>query len=57
MQIHFIFDSKNPLGRGGHRWEDNIKLDLKEIRYGLIQLSQVVDKQQSLVNMVLTLAV
>jgi hypothetical protein len=43
MQIHFIFGSKNLLGRDGHRWEDNIKLDLKEIRYGLIQLSQVVD--------------
>jgi hypothetical protein len=25
------FEGKRPLGRPGHRWEDNIKLDLREI--------------------------
>jgi hypothetical protein len=24
-------EGKGPLGRLGHRWEDNIKMDLKEI--------------------------
>jgi hypothetical protein len=24
-------EGKRPLGRPGHRWEDNIKLDLREI--------------------------
>jgi hypothetical protein len=27
-------EGKRPLGRTRHRWEDNVKLDLKEIRYG-----------------------
>ena len=25
---------KRPLGRPRHRWEDNIKMDLQEVRYG-----------------------
>ena len=29
---------KRPLGRPGHRWEDNIRMDFKEIGIGLIQL-------------------
>jgi hypothetical protein len=24
-------EGKRPLGRAGHRWEDNIKVDLREI--------------------------
>jgi hypothetical protein len=27
-------DGKGPLGRPGHRWVDNIKMDLVEIRLG-----------------------
>jgi len=27
----FLFDRKRPLGRQRSRWEDNIKMDLKEI--------------------------
>jgi hypothetical protein len=38
------FDSKNPLERGRHRWEDNINKDFKGKSYGLIQLPQDVDK-------------
>ena len=26
---------KRPLGRPRHRWEDNIKMDLQEVGYGL----------------------
>ena len=27
-------EGKSPLGRPRHRWEDNIKMDLREIRWG-----------------------
>jgi hypothetical protein len=36
-------EGKRPLGRPKHRWEDNIKLDLREIRINAakwIQLAQ-----------------
>jgi hypothetical protein len=29
-------DEKRPLGRPKHRWEDNIKIGLKEIRWGVM---------------------
>jgi hypothetical protein len=28
-------EGKSPLGRPGYRWEDNIKMDLREIGFGL----------------------
>ena len=28
-------DGKRPLGRPRFRWEDNIKMDLQEVGYGL----------------------
>jgi hypothetical protein len=27
-------EGKRPLGRPRHRWEDNTKMDLQEVRYG-----------------------
>jgi len=27
-------EGRRPLGRPRHRWEDNIKIDLQEVRYG-----------------------
>jgi len=27
-------EGKRPLGRPRHRWEDNIKMDLQEVRLG-----------------------
>jgi hypothetical protein len=27
-------EGKRPLGRPGYRWDDNIKMDLREIRWG-----------------------
>jgi hypothetical protein len=47
---------KRPLGRSRHRWEDNIKMDLQEVRYGgmdLIELSQDRDRWRALVNAVM----
>jgi len=29
-----IPERKKPLGRPGHRWEDNIKMDLTDVRWG-----------------------
>jgi hypothetical protein len=28
-------EGKRPLGRTRHRWEDNIKMDLQEVDYGV----------------------
>jgi len=32
-------EGKSPLGRPRRRWEDNIKLDLQEVGYGVWTLS------------------
>ena len=29
-------EEKRPLGRSRHRWEDNIKMDLQEVRCGVV---------------------
>jgi hypothetical protein len=50
-------EGKRPLGRPGHRWEDNIKLDLQEVGFGgmdWIELPQDRDRWQALVNVVWT---
>jgi hypothetical protein len=49
-----------PLGRPRRRWEDNIKMDLREIRWGgvdWIDLSQDRDQWRALVNTVMNLRV
>jgi hypothetical protein len=48
---------KRPLGRPRHRWEGNIKMDLKEVGWGMewIDLAQDRDRWQSLVNAVMNL--
>jgi hypothetical protein len=51
-------EGKRPLRRPRHRWEDNIKMDLREIRFegvDWIHLAQNRDHQQALVNMVMNL--
>jgi hypothetical protein len=48
-------EGKKPLGRSRHRWEDNIKMDLHEVRWGgmdWIDLAQDRDRWQALVNVV-----
>jgi hypothetical protein len=49
-------EGRRSLGRPGHRWEDEIRMDLGEIGWGSvewIQLAQDRDPWQALVNMVM----
>jgi hypothetical protein len=49
-----------PLGRPRRRWEDNIKMDLQEVRCGgmdWIELAQHTDRWQALVNAVMNFRV
>jgi hypothetical protein len=61
MRIGFLVgmpEVKRPLRRPRRRWEDNIKNDLREIRWGgmdWIDLAQDRDQWRALVNMVLNL--
>ena len=51
-------EGQRPLGRPGHRWEDNIKIDLEELRCGgmeWIDLAQDRDRWRVLVNVVMNL--
>jgi hypothetical protein len=48
-------EGKRPLGRPGHRWEDNIRMDLQEIGGGhgdLMELAQDRDRWRVLVGTV-----
>jgi hypothetical protein len=48
---------KRPLGRPRHRWDDNIRMDLKEIVINWVVSAQDRDYQRALVNMALNLRV
>jgi hypothetical protein len=53
-------ERKRPLGRPRSRWEDNIKMDLQEVRCGCvdwIELFQDRDRWWALVNAVMDLRV
>ena len=53
-------EGKRPLWRPRSRWEDNIKMDLQEVRYGgmdWIDLTQDRDRWRTLVNAVIGLRV
>jgi hypothetical protein len=53
-------EGKRPLGRTRHRWQDGIKMALREIGCGSvdwIQLAQDMDRWWALVNMVMNLRV
>ena len=53
-------EGKRPLGRPRRRWEDNIKMDLKEVGCGgldWIELAQDRDSWRALVNAVMNLLV
>jgi hypothetical protein len=55
-----ILVGKRPLGRHRHRWEDNIKIDLREIGWvcpDWINLAQDRDQWRALVNLVMSLQV
>jgi len=49
-------EAKRQLGRRRHRWEDNIKMVLQEVRWGdmdCIHLTQDGDRWRALVNVVM----
>ena len=50
-------EGKRLLGSSSHRWEDNIKIDLQEIREGVDwdDLAQDMDKWRAVVNAVMKL--
>jgi hypothetical protein len=51
-------EGKRPLGRSRRRWEDNIKLDLREMGWGVmdwIDVAQDRDEWRALVNTVMNL--
>jgi hypothetical protein len=53
-------DGRRPLGRPRRRWEDNIKMDLREVGWrGMdwINLAQDRDRWRALVNAVMNLRV
>jgi hypothetical protein len=53
-------EGRRPLGRPRRRWEDNIKMDLREIGFGdvdWIHLAQDRDRWRALVNTVMNLRV
>jgi hypothetical protein len=53
-------EGRRPLGRPRCRWEDNIKMDLREVGWGgmdWINLSQDRDRWRTLVNAVMNLRV
>jgi len=53
-------EGERPLGRPRRRWEDNIKMDLQEVKCGgldWIELAQDRDRWRALVNVVMNLRV
>jgi hypothetical protein len=62
MHIGYWWESqkKRPLGRSRRRWVDNIKMDLREIKWNgvnWIDMAQDRDQWRALVNTVLNLRV
>jgi hypothetical protein len=53
-------EGRRPLGRPGHRWDDNIKMDLREIEFedvDWIHWTQDRERWRALVNTVMNLRV
>jgi hypothetical protein len=47
-------EGKRPLGRQRHRWEDGIRMDLREIGWGSVDWIQL-DQWRAVVNTVMNL--
>jgi hypothetical protein len=55
-----VHQGRRPLGRPRRRWEDNIKMDLREVGWGgmdCINVAQDRDRWRALVNVVMNLRV
>jgi hypothetical protein len=52
-------EGRRPLGRPRRRWEDNIKMDLQAVGWGMVwtELAQDRDRWRALVNAVMNLRV
>jgi hypothetical protein len=52
-------EGRQPLGRPRYRWEDNIKMDLQAVGWGMnwIELGQDRDRWRAVVNAVMSLRV
>jgi hypothetical protein len=53
-------EGRRPLGRPRHRWEDSIKMDLRDVRWGVLDwndLAQDGDRCRALVNAVMNLRI
>jgi hypothetical protein len=52
-------ESRRPLGKPRRRWEDNIKMDLQDVGWGMdwIELAQDRDRWRSLANAVINFRV
>jgi hypothetical protein len=52
-------EGRRPLGRPRRRWEDNIKMGLQEVGWGMdwIELAQDRDRWRDLVNAIMNLRV
>jgi hypothetical protein len=52
-------EGRRPFGRPRRRWEDNIKMDLQEVGWGMdwIELAQDRDRWRAVVNAVMNLRV
>jgi len=51
-------EGKRPLGRSSHRWEDNIKMDLQDVRWdGMdwFDLAEDRDRRRAVVDAVMNL--
>ena len=53
-------EGKRPIGRPGRRWDDNMKMDLQEVRWvsmGWINLARDKNRCRAFVNAVMNLGV
>jgi hypothetical protein len=52
-------EGRRPLDRPGRRWEDNIKMDLQDVGWGMdwIELAQDRDRWRALVNAVINIRI